>query len=154
MPRVARLLYRERASRRRDMAKTIALRDQPEIVTDRTIRVLDEPIDLEALRSSMDGDVALAREVLTIFLADGPGLLADVRAATDPFDAPALARASHALTGALRAIAATRAASLAERIERAGRGHDGVLAGVVARRLEGELERVLAFIARRGPRLT
>ena len=117
------------------------------------VDVLGPPLDLEAFRAYVDGDAALLRELLAIFVEDGPGQLTAVRAAMDPFDAPGLARAAHTIKGSLRAIAAPHAASLAERLEGAGRGHDVALATVVVRRLERELDHLLTFIAETLPAL-
>ena len=111
------------------------------------------PLDLARFQAYVGGDHALLRDLLTIFVEDVGGHLDAVRAAMDPFDAPGLARAAHTIKGSLRAIAATRAASLAERLERAGRGRDAALATIVMRRFEREIERLLVFITGLKPAL-
>jgi signal transduction histidine kinase/CheY-like chemotaxis protein/HPt (histidine-containing phosphotransfer) domain-containing protein len=111
------------------------------------------PLDLAGFRAYVGGDQTLMRKLLTIFVEDVDAHLDAVRASVNPFDAPALARAAHTIKGSLRAIAAPCAASLAERLERAGRGRDPVLAAVVMRRFEREVARLLAFIGEIRPAL-
>jgi signal transduction histidine kinase/DNA-binding response OmpR family regulator len=104
------------------------------------------PLDLAALHAYVGGDRELLCELLTIFSEECPGHLQAIRAALEPFDAEGLARAAHTIKGSLRAIGAARAASLAERLERAGRDGDAALTTDVVSGLEGEIDGLLTFI--------
>jgi HPt (histidine-containing phosphotransfer) domain-containing protein len=88
----------------------------------------DRPLDRDHLRRMSLGDLALEREVLTMFLAQA-GRLVDTLA-TEPADAGALA---HTLKGSARAIGAFGVADGAVVLEAAllkGEGIDEALAAL------------------------
>jgi HPt (histidine-containing phosphotransfer) domain-containing protein len=88
----------------------------------------DEPLDRDHLRRMTLGDLALEREVLTMFQAQA-GRLVDMLA-TQPADSSALA---HTLKGSARAIGAFGVADRAAALESAlqtGEGTDEVLAAL------------------------
>jgi PAS domain S-box-containing protein len=57
--------------------------------------------DPEALLKALDGDQAAVRRLVALFLESTPPLLANIRRALAPPDAPALCRAAHTLHGSL-----------------------------------------------------
>ncbi|NLI75253.1 MAG: Hpt domain-containing protein [Candidatus Riflebacteria bacterium] len=98
--------------------------------------------DQEGVLARLDGDAALGREILAVFLQDTPGRLAALEEAVGrgrPDDVRILA---HALKGAaanVGALAFSRAAQAVEKAARAGLTPD--LPGLIAR-LAGELARL------------
>lgn len=114
----------------------IAWMPSPSIVPD------ELPIDLDHLDKMTLGDEALAREVLTLFVAQA-GLLLD-RLARWPDDAAVLA---HRLCGSARGIGAGEVADAAERLEVALRqGDDGAPA---LQALQAAVETAIEAIGRR-----
>jgi two-component system, sensor histidine kinase and response regulator len=87
----------------------------------------DTPVfDREAALAHVDGDMALLRELVTIFRDDWPQSLAALHAAIRSENHPALVRNAHALKGALSCLGAIAATTLAQRLE--SFGHTGALA--------------------------
>jgi two-component system, sensor histidine kinase and response regulator len=77
----------------------------------------DSVFDIDHALARLGGDRRLFRELITIFSADSPQLMARVREAASQQDAEALRRAAHALKGALGTIDAPRACGAAARLE-------------------------------------
>jgi HPt (histidine-containing phosphotransfer) domain-containing protein len=104
--------------------------------------------DLSTALGGVEGDRDLLAELLAIFAEDGPGQLRAVRDAVSRSDEAALAVAAHTLKGGLRALAAGKAADLAERLEEVGR--EGGFAGApeLLAALESEIAQVLLAAAR------
>ena len=73
------------------------------------------PLDLARLRGQTGGDVALEREVLTLFLAKSAADLERIARAASPRQR---AEAAHALVGSARAVGALEVARQAEAVER------------------------------------
>lgn len=104
-----------------------------------------ESVDLARALHWVGGDRRLLRELVGVFVEEAPGRLAELRRAAAALDAPTVERVAHSLKGSagLLGAASLRAVS-AELEERAlAKRVDGA-ADLVAR-VEGELERVLAF---------
>ena len=104
-----------------------------------------EPVDLACALHWVGGDRALLQELVGIFVEEAPGRLADLKRATVARDAKTVERVAHSLKGSagILGAASLRAAS-AELEERVlAQRVDGEM-DLVAR-VEGELERVLAF---------
>jgi DNA-binding NarL/FixJ family response regulator len=100
--------------------------------------VFDERRTLERL----DGDVELLAQIMEIFVESFPAQMSDIRDALDRGDAEGIARAAHALRGALSNFSAPEALEVVQRLEQAGRtGHLGD-GGEVYRQLEGVVERL------------
>lgn len=93
---------------------------------------------IDSLRE-MDADGALLRELIDLFRADGPQMLADLRAAVDSRDPKALSKKAHLLKGSLLSLGAVRARDLAQRIEQLGK--DGRLDDAAA--LVPDLDRLI-----------
>lgn len=72
----------------------------------------------------MDADVDLRNELITLFLADCPRLVTEIRASVEQRRAGEFSTAAHTLKGALSVVAANRAAEAADRLDRLARGGD------------------------------
>ena len=83
---------------------------------------------LDGLVDSLGGDRQLAREMMAVFLADAPRLLADVHDAVEANDAERLRRAAHACKGAA-GLFDRKVARLAAELE--GLGLSGTLSAAV-----------------------
>lgn len=108
-----------------------------------------DPIDWKSLSDNCAGDEGLVGEVVALFRNEGPGLFADVAAAVQRSDAPAIKRTAHKLKGALLSLGATDAVALARALEDAGTRGELEGARELSQRLEAELTRVQAALARR-----
>jgi two-component system, sensor histidine kinase and response regulator len=95
--------------------------------------------DPRAAVARFGGDGKLLRELIDLFLADCPRMVADVKSAIDAQDAEALRQAAHALKGSVANFAAASAVDAARRLERMGK--DGDLSGATA--AFGELDAAL-----------
>jgi len=105
----------------------------------------EPPIDMPHLRRYTEGDAALERELMDLFIEGTAGYLAALAGATDD---KAWSVAAHSLKGSARGIGATQVAALAEAAERL------TDAAARARQLEDLREaicRVEVFIANRPP---
>ena len=102
-------------------------------------------VDLARALHWVGGDRRLLRELVGVFVEEAPGRLAELRRAAAALDAATVERVAHSLKGSagLLGAASLRAAS-AELEERALAKRVVDAADLVAR-VEGELERVLAF---------
>jgi signal transduction histidine kinase/DNA-binding response OmpR family regulator len=80
--------------------------------------------DRSALLASVDADAKLCNELITLFLAECPQLVAAIRQSVEQRHASEIASAAHTLKGALSTVAANRAAMAADRLDRLARGGD------------------------------
>jgi two-component system, sensor histidine kinase and response regulator len=82
-----------------------------------------QSFDRAALLDIVEGDLTLLRELITIFLADTPALLADLRQAVGQRDARRIVALSHRLRGSVANFQAQAAVAGAQQLEEmAGRG--------------------------------
>ena len=111
----------------------------------------DVSFNLAEALQRVDGDMELLAEIAGIFLADAPGMLAEVAAAVAGRDGAELARTAHRLKGSILTFSAPAAAAAALALETAGR--TGELAGAEAElgrltsamtSLQAELGRIVA----------
>lgn len=102
-------------------------------------------VDLARALHWVGGDRRLLRELVGVFVEEAPGRLAELKRGAAARDATTVERVAHSLKGSAGLLgAASLLAACAELEERAvAKRVDGV-ADLVAR-VEGELERVLAF---------
>jgi PAS domain S-box-containing protein len=103
--------------------------------------------DPHATLARVHGDSAMLQEVIQLFCAETPELLAAARAAITRGDSQALQRAAHALKGTVRSFGAQAAGAAALRLEVMGRSGDLTQAALACAALEQEvaaLERALA----------
>ena len=104
--------------------------------------------DPDRALARLEGDRQLLRELIAIFRADRPRLLAAIRKAASAADAEALYRGAHALKGTLGTFDAPLAFRAAERLEHAARAGDlSGAAGLVAE-LATELARLTRVLGR------
>jgi two-component system, sensor histidine kinase and response regulator len=80
--------------------------------------VIREQLDRDALWQMVEQDMRLLSELVDIFLAEYPGTLRSIEEALEQGDVAGLRRASHKLKGALVQLAASKAAAIAEALER------------------------------------
>jgi len=79
---------------------------------------LNSPVfDYDEFLHRIDGDVELLKEVITIFLEDTPGLLANLYVSIRSCDANAVERAVHTLKGAAANISAKRLQQLSQQVQ-------------------------------------
>jgi HPt (histidine-containing phosphotransfer) domain-containing protein len=105
------------------------------------------PVDLAVALRWLGGDQALLRELVGIFMDDGPKRLEALRQAMTASDVQLLEQVAHSLKGSAAILGASRLQESALALEEAaqgGRAENGVdLVADIAR----EIERVLAFFA-------
>ena len=83
-------------------------------------------VDFDALKSRVESDLDLLREVIELYLECAPQMLAEVEVAVARCDRQAIEQASHSLKGAMLNIGAGPAARAAARLEIASRRPDFV----------------------------
>jgi PAS domain S-box-containing protein len=102
------------------------------------VEILDEAL----LVSRVDNDPQLLRDLVDLFLEDGPRLVNEIRVALDRKDAKAAERGAHSLKGCTSNLAAQMASEAAFKLERLARAGDLGDAESVLQELEGQLERL------------
>ena len=95
--------------------------------------------DIGQLAERLGGDRRLARELVTIFRADSPGLMRRIKQAVTKRNLDAMAHAAHALKGALATIGAAPARETAARLEAAARAADSKAAGPLVATLAADM---------------
>jgi GAF domain-containing protein/CheY-like chemotaxis protein/HPt (histidine-containing phosphotransfer) domain-containing protein len=108
------------------------------------------PIDLSTALVTVEGDHALLADMVALLVEDYPTQAVALRQALADDDAPQVERLGHSLKGALGAIGATTAQTLASELETRGRAAQLEGASTVLEKLERELARVAAFFAEPG----
>ena len=113
-----------------------------------------DAFDFDRLLARVDGDRQLARELVTIFRADAPGLMRRVEQAGSARNAEALRQAAHALKGAFGALGAAPAQEAAFRLEEAARNGDGSGTDALIAALSAEMSRLRQALSTsgRGPK--
>jgi CheY-like chemotaxis protein len=96
-------------------------------------------VDHVALLARMEGDQALLAEVVAIFHAEAPRMLADLRRAIEEANAAALQRVAHSFKGAVAIFGAHRASDAAQTLESLGRNGSVAGAAEVLAALEGQM---------------
>jgi PAS domain S-box-containing protein len=99
-------------------------------------------LDREALEARTRGDRGLAAELVDIFRASTPELVAQMRAGLDADDATGVVRAAHSLKGAAAMLAAEGVRAAAYRLEMVARGESLSGAAEALTALEDSLERL------------
>jgi len=80
-------------------------------------------LDLEAMLATVQQDLGLLRELVEIFLAESPGLLAQIRSGIRERKPETAERGAHTLKGSVGNFGARRAAEAARAVEDAAREH-------------------------------
>jgi two-component system, sensor histidine kinase and response regulator len=111
-------------------------------------------VDTAELLERVDGDHAFLAELAEIFRQDYPRHLTAAREALSHQDSGAVAKASHALKGALANLAAGPASRIAQQLEANARSGDLSRAGSALQQLEEELNRVMIHLKGLQPGVT
>lgn len=101
------------------------------------------PFDPDVALTRAGGDKGLLKELVTLFLTDGPKRLLETRAAIDKGDGTALGLAAHTLRGAAGLFGAWEVARIASELEQLRRAGDLGNAKRVCADLEAALTRLL-----------
>ena len=96
----------------------------------------EAPFDRAELFERVGRDVGLMRELVGLFLEEGPIHMTEIHETIDRGDASDLAKAAHALKGAVSVFGAKRSVEAALRLEQLGRAGDLVQAGDDVKALE------------------
>jgi signal transduction histidine kinase/CheY-like chemotaxis protein len=99
-----------------------------------------------AFLAGLGEDVALARKLVEIFIAQSPKLMTNIRTALDAADAEALRKAAHALKGTISNFPAGPARGAAARMEVFGFDGDFAAAKDLYPTLEQEVERLKTLL--------
>ena len=108
--------------------------------------LLKTALDRATVLARLDGDEALLAEVVELFVAEAPGLLAAVAEAVASGDGKRVERAAHTLKSCVGQLGAERAHQLAQRLESVGRegaGGEGEEATRILAELQDEMGRVV-----------
>jgi HPt (histidine-containing phosphotransfer) domain-containing protein len=98
--------------------------------------------DVAVLLDRVGGDRELLREITDIFLAEYPGLLAEMRTAIRSQDARSLERSAHTLKGSVSNFGAPAATQAAYQLETLGRRAEMKAAPQHLQDLESELQQL------------
>ena len=101
------------------------------------------PFDRDVALARAGGDKDLLKELVTLFLSDGPKHLLEAKTALDRGDGPALSRAAHTLKGAAGLFGATAVMRPASELEELRRVGDRAQAERIVAELEAALTRLL-----------
>ncbi len=99
--------------------------------------------DRAAFDRQTGGDAALGREIVQMFLEDGPKRVAEIRAALARGDAAMLVASAHALKGSAAYLSASAVRGHAADLERLGREARLGDAGAALERLDAALAALL-----------
>lgn len=112
-------------------------------------------LDGEAFLARLEGDLALAKELLALFASHVPAQVDSLRDAIAAADCTAVEAAAHSLKGVLGNVHAERAARAAFELERMGRAGDVEAAPAAFTALKSEMHAVdlalAAFVKERLP---
>ena len=112
-------------------------------------RDLNAGIDLAAALETVDGDRALLREAVGLFLAqDYPRQLGELKEGIARQDADAVKKAAHGLKGALDSFGSRGARDLAKEMETMGRNGEIAQVPQKLEKFEGEIRQFVDFYAR------
>jgi two-component system, sensor histidine kinase and response regulator len=100
-------------------------------------------VDRRALFSRVEGDMALLKDIVLLFLDDTPKLIQELRGAVSQGDWPQMARVTHTLKGAVGNFGAPQAFELTRELEAAIRKREVGFVSNLFTQLEAELEALL-----------
>ncbi|MFN7086365.1 MAG: ATP-binding protein [Burkholderiales bacterium] len=107
----------------------------------------DRCLDAELLLENLDNDAELLREIVAIFMADCPKVMADLDTALETRSGEEIHRLAHRFKGSVGSLAAQRATALAAALEAAGRDGDMARAAQLLPQLENEAQRLCSQLA-------
>ena len=105
------------------------------------------PIDPPALKNVFGDDEETFNEILKDFVDPAKSIAEKIKDAYAGRSAPAVGAAAHKFKSAARTIGAHSLADLCAALEAAGKAQDWEEIDVLAPRIDGELQRVLDYIA-------
>jgi two-component system sensor histidine kinase/response regulator len=105
-------------------------------------------IDPAIILDRFEGDRGLLREVVKLFLEDGPRHVSAIRQAIGRRDSEGVQRAAHSIRGSVGNFAADAAVGAALKLEMMGRGGDLAHADEACAALEEEMALLTAALAR------
>jgi HPt (histidine-containing phosphotransfer) domain-containing protein len=107
----------------------------------------ERPVDLSVALRWLGGDQRLLRELVGIFVDEGPKRLEALRAAVSAADGHQVEQIAHSLKGSASILGAGQLRDAAQALEDAA--HDGQAAngGVLVGQVVREVEQVIAFFA-------
>ncbi len=111
----------------------------PEVEVDTPITVSTENVDLPRLLDQIGGDPKIVRRLIEICLQALPDQLSDIRSAAARRDDQTLARAAHAVKGAVANFATGTAYAAARRLEQAARKADWAEIGLAQSDFEQQI---------------
>lgn len=106
----------------------------------------EEPFDLEAALTYMDGDRELFQELVTVFVEESVNQIRDIHKGMENADAKLVERAAHSIKGSASTFAAKRTAEAARQLEVLGRDEKFSEFQGALTHLEGELELLRAAL--------
>jgi CheY-like chemotaxis protein len=109
---------------------------------------IQESLDTRELMRRVGGDVSLMKELVRVYLATCPQMIAELRQAVERGDAAAVQRTAHTLKGMVGQLGARTAYDVALRIEAMGRQRDLSQAGAACAALADALDRVHPAVVR------
>jgi two-component system sensor histidine kinase/response regulator len=108
---------------------------------------IDEPIDWIALLASMDGDMAVTRELADVFAQSGRDSLQQLMDAVDRSDIARVASGAHAIKGACANLKARSAGEAADRLEKAASGNHHTQLRELADAVNREVQSAITYLA-------
>ncbi len=106
----------------------------------------EQPVDWTTLMTSVDGDMQLAHELMTLFVSSGHSSLQTIIQALQRGDFGALGEKAHELKGASANLRAIQTTAAAERLEIAARNGDEQQLEELVRDLQNEFNTAVAFL--------
>ena len=109
-----------------------------------------QPVKLERLYETADGDEAFVQELIALFLKDTEARLSQLKQFLQQGDAEKARREAHTVKGACANFGADRMANIADSFRRLAHIDDLQQAAAEMESLEAEFERVRSYLAERG----
>lgn len=110
-----------------------------------------DPIDRVRLLTQIEGDVDLLREITSLFFADYPRRLSELKDAVARGDSNGVSSAAHSIKGSVASLAAQPCYEAAQRLELMGSSGDLTGADGACATLEAEVERLKTALATFAP---
>jgi len=110
-----------------------------------------DPIDRVRLLTQIEGDVDLLREITSLFFADYPRRLSELKDAVARGDSKAVSSAAHSIKGSVASFAAQPCYEAAQRLELMGSSGDLTGADGACAALEAEVKRLKTALATFAP---
>ena len=104
------------------------------------------PVDWHALLQSTEGDAAMARDLVEIFIASGDETLAAITNALERKDFTTVGAQAHSLKGASASLRAKAASVAASQLEAAARAGDGERVAALAATVRSEVARTIDYL--------